>query len=117
MIFFHIIFNFSREIVTSTVRFNRWVHIAYWNVILDPGPLAQTRKDYEKSKKFFSTINMDKEVTADRICAASDDIVTMASDNQGPRSKLSSGGAKEECVKENLGGGGGACLWIPIQFL
>ena len=48
---------------------------------------------------------MDKEVTADRICAASDDIVTMASDNQGPRSKLSSGGAKEECVKENLGGG------------
>ena len=40
---------------------------------------------------------------------------------QGPRSKFSSGGAKEECVKENLGGGGGAgagaCLWISIQFL
>ena len=34
---------------------------------------------------------------------------------QGPRSKFSSGGAKEECVKENLGGG--ACLWISIQFL
>ena len=26
-------------------------------------------------------------------------------------------GAKEECVEENLGGGGGACLWISIQFL
>ena len=26
---------------------------------------------------------------------------------QGPRSKFSSRGAKEECVKENLGGGGG----------
>ena len=25
---------------------------------------------------------------------------------QGPRSKFSSGGAKEECVKENFGGGG-----------
>ena len=37
---------------------------------------------------------------------------------QGPRSKFSSWGAKEECVKENLGGGpGGACLWISIQFL
>ena len=24
---------------------------------------------------------------------------------QGPRSKFSSGGAKEECVKENFGGG------------
>ena len=41
---------------------------------------------------------------------------------QGPRSKFSSGGAKEECVKENLvgeggGGGGGACLCISIQFL
>ena len=38
---------------------------------------------------------------------------------QGPRSKFSSGGAKEECEKENFGGGagGGACLWISIQFL
>ena len=38
---------------------------------------------------------------------------------QGPRNKFSSGGAKEECVKEILGGagGGGACLWISIQFL
>ena len=27
--------------------------------------------------------------------------------NQGPRSKFSSGGAKEECVKENFGGGRG----------
>ena len=38
---------------------------------------------------------------------------------QGPRSKFSSGGAKEESVKENFfgGGGGGACLWISIQFL
>ena len=39
---------------------------------------------------------------------------------QGPRSKFSSGGAKEECVKENFlggGGAGGACLWISIQFL
>ena len=39
---------------------------------------------------------------------------------QGPRSKFSSGGAKEECVKENFfwgGGGGGTCLWISIQFL
>ena len=26
---------------------------------------------------------------------------------QGPRSKFSSGGAKEECEKENFGGGGG----------
>ena len=26
---------------------------------------------------------------------------------QGPRSKFSSGGAKEECVKENFGGGPG----------
>ena len=26
---------------------------------------------------------------------------------QGPRSKFSSGGAKEECVKEKFGGGGG----------
>ena len=35
---------------------------------------------------------------------------------QGPRSKFSSGGAKEECVKENFfrAGGGGACLWISI---
>ena len=30
--------------------------------------------------------------------------------NQGPRSKFSSGGAKEECVKENFGGGGGCML-------
>ena len=38
--------------------------------------------------------------------------------DQGPRSKFSSGvGAKEECVKEHLGGAGGACLWISIQFL
>ena len=39
---------------------------------------------------------------------------------QGPRSKFSSGGAKEECMKEKFGGGGGggaACLWISIQFL
>ena len=43
---------------------------------------------------------------------------------QGPRSKFSSGGAKEvkeEYVKENFfgggGGGGGAWLWIFIQFL
>ena len=37
---------------------------------------------------------------------------------QGPRSKFLSGGAEEECVKENFGGGrGGACLWISIQFL
>ena len=37
---------------------------------------------------------------------------------QGPRSKFSSGGAKEECVKENFfRAGGGACLWISIQFL
>ena len=31
---------------------------------------------------------------------------------QGPRSKFSSGGAKEECVKENLGGGGHACGFL-----
>ena len=37
---------------------------------------------------------------------------------QGPRSKFSSGGAKEECVKENFFfWAGGACLWISIQFL
>ena len=38
--------------------------------------------------------------------------------NQGLRSKFSSGGAKEECVKEFfLGrGGGGGMLWISIQF-
>ena len=38
---------------------------------------------------------------------------------QGPRSTFSSGGAKEECEKENFGGGGGgvSCLWISIQFL
>ena len=32
--------------------------------------------------------------------------------SQGPRSKFSSGGAKEECVKENLGGGGHACGFL-----
>ena len=34
--------------------------------------------------------------------------------DQGPRSKFSSGGAKEECVKENLGGGRGghACGFL-----
>ena len=31
-------------------------------------------------------------------------------DEQGPRSKFSSGGAKEDCVKENLGGGEGGML-------
>ena len=33
---------------------------------------------------------------------------------QGPRSKFSSGGAKEECVKENFGGGRGghACGFL-----
>ena len=35
---------------------------------------------------------------------------------QGPRSKFSSGGAKEECVKENFflgqGGGGHACEFL-----
>ena len=34
--------------------------------------------------------------------------------------RVGGGGAKEECVKENFGGGGrggGACLWISIQFL
>ena len=38
---------------------------------------------------------------------------------QGPRSKFSSGGAIEECVKEIFfgGGDGGACLWISIQFV
>ena len=36
---------------------------------------------------------------------------------QGPRSKFSSGGAKEECVKENFFVGPVACLWISIQFL
>ena len=34
--------------------------------------------------------------------------------SQGPRSKFSSGGAKEECEKENFGGGGGghACGFL-----
>ena len=40
---------------------------------------------------------------------------------QGPRSKFSSGEAKEECVEEMFfsffGEGGEACLWISIQFL
>ena len=40
---------------------------------------------------------------------------------QGPRSKFFSGGAKEECVKENFlggaGGGGGAGVWISIKIL
>ena len=31
---------------------------------------------------------------------------------QGPRSKFSSGGAKEECEKENLGAGGHACGFL-----
>ena len=30
--------------------------------------------------------------------------------DQGPRSKFSSGGAKEDCVKENFGGAGGGML-------
>ena len=30
--------------------------------------------------------------------------------DQGPRSKFSSGGAKENCVKENFGGAGGGML-------
>ena len=37
-------------------------------------------------------------------------VVSGNTDIQGPRSKFSSGGAKEECVKENFfraGGGGG----------
>ena len=38
---------------------------------------------------------------ADRVCRL-----------QGPRSKFSSGGAKEECVKENFGGGGHACGFL-----
>ena len=37
--------------------------------------------------------------------------------DQGPRSTFSSGGAKEECVKENFFVGPVACLWISIQFL
>ena len=33
-------------------------------------------------------------------------LFTRITNQQGPRSKFSSGGAKEECVKENFGGGG-----------
>ena len=44
--------------------------------------LAETRKDYETSRKSFSAINMDKEVNPDRICAASDEIIAMASDSK-----------------------------------
>ena len=35
---------------------------------------------------------------------------------QGLRSKFSSGGAKEESVKENLGGGGHACGFLFNNF-
>ena len=33
-------------------------------------------------------------------------VISFYDRKQGPRSKFSSGGAKEECVKENFGGGG-----------
>ena len=37
---------------------------------------------------------------------------------QGPRSKFSSGGAKEECVKENfLGGGGGGGMLVDFYSI
>ena len=38
------------------------------------------------------------------------------SNKQGPRSKFSSGGAKEECVKENLGGGGRGVGGTLVDF-
>ena len=37
---------------------------------------------------------------------AASKVVCRLTSAQGPRSKFSSGGAKEECVKENFGGGG-----------
>ena len=43
---------------------------------------------------------------ADRVCRL-----------QGPRSKFSSGGAKEECVKENLGWGGGGGMLVDFYSI
>ena len=37
-------------------------------------------------------------------------------DKQGPRSKFSSGGAKEEYVKENFGGGPGGGGGMLVDF-
>ena len=61
---------------------------------------------YFESKKYFEN----------QLRVTPDELQIVA---KGPRSKFSSGGAKEECVKENVfwGGPGGACLWISIQFL
>ena len=36
---------------------------------------------------------------------------------QGPRSKFSSGGAKEECVKENFGGGRGGGMLVDFYSI
>ena len=38
-------------------------------------------------------------------------------DEQGPRSKFSSGGAKEDCVKENLGGGGEGGMLVDLYSI
>ena len=43
MIFFHVIFDFSREIITSTVRLNRWYTLRYGSVILDQRPSTRGR--------------------------------------------------------------------------
>ena len=39
--------------------------------------LAQLREDYEKSGKVSTAVNMDKKVTADSICLASDDMIAV----------------------------------------
>ena len=45
-------------------------------------------------------------------------IVKFRSQKQGPRSKFSSGGAKEECVKENFfGGGGGGGMLVDFYSI
>ena len=49
-------------------------------------------------------------------CWLNSTINIFASNIQGPRSKFSSGGAKEECVKENFGWGRGHACGFLFNF-
>ena len=44
--------------------------------------LAQLKKDYEKSGKVSTAVNMDKKVAADSICLVSDDMIAVASNSE-----------------------------------
>ena len=67
--------------------------------------LVFTRECWDESKFLFLTLGLYKVLPT----------VDSRYLEQGPRSTFSSGGAKEECVKENFfEGPGRACSWISI---